>query len=608
MVPMRDRVRLFSQIYRPAVSGRYPVVVIRTPYAGVFGDGCFANNIWDQGAADLAKEGYVSVLQQSRGTKRSEGDFIPFLVEQNDGHDAVQWASEQTWSNGKVGMTSGSYLGATQWQAALTSPSNLLVITPAVTASNYHDDWVGRNGVFDLLFSQVWAFTMLPDALTRKMTAAGVAQQGIDSALQVFQQQLTDNEYWFDELPLSGQWMDAAVGGTEYTIRDVIPFLAEWYEHPSYDSYWQAIDVARQIDRVKVPALVSGGWYDLFVKGTIENYMAMRRFGGSAEAREQTKLVMDCCGHASASQSVPDQINWGPHRIDATLNQRFLAYYLKDERGALVGVPRVQLSVLLPPDKGLQGDNFVLHANDYPIPGATTMRFYLRSNGNANTRVGDGSLSLSGPGGVPDTFSYDPADPAPTTGGVDAVSLNVGDGRVAVDQSSVEMREDVLVYTSESLRDSHAVIGPVKVRLWAATSAVDTDFTAKLVDVHPDGVAHNVLERVVRARYRNGTTSDPQLVIPGEAYSYDMDLGHTATVFKPGHKVRLEISSSSFPFIARNLNTGRSNEGTSQIEVATQTILHDALHPSYVELPILDLSDECWEEVRSTNVATCLVN
>jgi hypothetical protein len=608
MMPMRDEVALFSQIYRPEASGRYPVVVIRTPYAGVFGDGCFANNPWDQEAAQLAEQGYVSILQQSRGTRRSEGEFVPFLVEQNDGHDAVQWAAEQPWSNGKVGMTSSSYLGATQWQAALTSPANLLVITPGVTASNYHDDWVARNGVFDLLFSQVWAFTLLPDALSRKMNADGVSQEAIDAALQVVQRQLVANRYWFGELPLSGPWMDTKVSGTDYTIRELIPFLAEWYEHPSYDAYWQAIDVRRQIDGVKVPALVSGGWYDLFAKGTIESYLAIRRAGGTAAAREETKLVMDCCGHANGSQSAPDQINWGPRRIDPTLNQRFLDFYLKGEEGALTGVPRVQLSVLLPPDNGLQGDNFVLYADDYPIRDTTPMRLHLRSNGSANTRLGDGSLSGSGPGGVPDRFTYDPADPVPTVGGIDAVSLNVGDGRVAVDQSSVEMRQDVLVYTGDSLQAAHAVIGAVKVNLWAATTAVDTDFTAKLVDVHPDGVAHNVVERVVRARYRNGPASEAPPLVPGQAYQFGIDLGHVATVFKAGHRIRLEISSSSFPFIARNLNTGLSNETTGQVKLAEQTILHDAMHPSYIELPIVALSAACWEQARATGVATCLVD
>jgi hypothetical protein len=164
------------------------------------------------------------------------------------------------------------------------------------------------------------------------------------------------------------------------------------------------------------------------------------------------------------------------------------------------------------------------------------------------------------------------------------------------------------VYTSEVLQDARAAIGPVSVNLWAATSAVDTDFTVKLVDVHPDGVAHNVLERVVRARYRNGSTSAPQPVVPNKPYLYRLALGHTATVFKPGHRVRLEISSSSFPFVARNLNTGLSNETTSDVKIATQTVLHDASHPSYVELPIVRLPDACWQEARSAGVAKCLVH
>jgi hypothetical protein len=404
-------------------------------------------------------------------------------------------------------------------------------------------------------------------------------------------------------LPLGGAWGDTIAGGTQWTIRQLAPFNWDWYSHPEYDTYWEAIDPLHHMDEVKVPAQISGGWYDLFTVGTIDSYRGMRTSAGTKAAREGTTLSMDCCGHSLPYQGVPGQINWGPNRTDAGLTLRFLDYHLKGVDNGFAELPRVQLTVLVPPDEGAQGDNFILQADEYPVPGTKFERYYLGSGGNANTRMGDGVLAASGISGAGfDNFIYDPLNPVPTAGGADAEATG---GQAAVDQSTIELRRDVLVYTSDVLSSTKEVIGPVSVHFWARTSARDTDFTAKLVDVHPDGYAHNVVDRIVRARYREGSKLPPKLITPGTIYEYELRLGDTATEFRPGHRIRLEISSSNFPHYARNLNTGLSNEDTDRTVAAAQRIFHEDQRASYLVLPVLRLSSTCIDQAHAAKVTAC---
>lgn len=263
---------------------------------------------------------------------------------------------------------------------------------------------------------------------------------------------------------------------------------------------------------------------------------------------------------------------------------------MPDQKGidtGIAGEPAVRLFVMVPPDTGTVGSGFWVTGEEYPLPGTQFTTFNLRGGGNANTRPGDGVLDASQPpAGPADQFVYDPRDPVPTTGG-NMCCINNLLASGAFDQADVEMRSDVLVYASAPLADDLTVIGPVTAKLWASSAALDTDFTAKLVDVHLDGFAHNVLDRVVRARYRAGSKLPPSLIAPGRAYEYTIELGNTATVFKAGHRIRLEISSSNFPHYDRNPNTGHPVGQDARLESATQTILHDAAHPSYLELPVV---------------------
>ena len=572
-VPMRDGVPLATEVYLPRQSGNYPVVLTRSPYTR--GSLAAGSNCDNPRLTELARRGYVGLNQDARGRYRSGGAFDPFQQEGGDGYDTVEWAAQQPWSDGRVGIFGASYVGVTTLQAAAHAPPHLVTAVAEITASDYHDNWTYVNGAFDLHLNQGWTLAFfLADSYRRSLYGSGFSLQEIDrrvaARMEAGRRDLLSKWVWM--LPLNS--MPA--------FREDAPYYYDWLAHPDYDSYWRQVDIEQRYADITVPVLHTGGWYDVFAVGTVRNFVGMRANGGSPAARNGTKLVMTCCGHTRAQ----GLIGWGPEAqtFDAALTNRWFDHYLKGVDNGIDREPDVQLFVMVPPDSGTDAGGFYLAADEYPLPQAQPIRFHLGSGGRANTRHGDGTLSREAPAGPPDRFVYNPADPVPTMGG----NLCCGDFllRGAVDQSDIELRDDVLVYTSEPLAEDLAVIGPVTVRLWASSTARDTDFTAKLVDVHIDGIAHNVLDRIVRARYRNGSKSAPSLITPGETYEYTIPLGDTATVFRRGHRIRLEVSSSNFPHFDRNLNTGHPLGQDAAMVTATQTIFHDAAHPSYVELPV----------------------
>ena len=597
--PMRDGVMLATEVYLPTdATGPLPVILQRTPYnrfPPAQGSNCDAAPF-----ITYAGHGYAALNQDVRGRYRSQGEMNAMVQEANDGYDAVEWAAAQPWSNGTVGTFGGSYVGLTQWQPAIHAPPHLAAIAPDITASDYHDHWTYVNAAFDLWFGQSWMMvTFASEQLMRNLEASGlppeeVQRQAADWIAQGRRDILTN---WVWQLPLTS--FDVFRTGTPA----LAPYYYDWIAHPSYDAHWAALDVEPRYPNVSVPALNTGAWYDIFQVGTVRNFQGMRAEAGTADARAGTKLIMTCCGHAGTS----GDISWGPSRTDSTLALRFFDHYLKGIDNGVEREPAVQMDVLVPPDTGTAGDSFLLTANEFPLPNTRMTRFDLRSRGHANTRLGDGVLATGRDHGEHDDgehddgdregeeggrsrgadhFVYDPRNPVPTRGGnmcCDPSVLPAG----AHDQSEIELRNDVLVYTSAPLDRDLAVIGPVTVKLWAATSARDTDFTAKLVDVHRDGYAHNVLDRIVRARYRHGSKLPPSLIQPGRAYQYSIDLGNAGQIFRRGHRIRLEISSSNFPHYSRNLNTGRSNEEDDRIQVARQTVLHDEDHPSHLLLPVV---------------------
>jgi hypothetical protein len=576
-VPMRDGTLLTTDVYLPTAPGRYPVVMQRDPYGRLLGNGCFVG--LSSSVATFAQQGYVGIDQQVRGTYTSQGSFTPIFQEAKDGYDAVEWAGVQPWSTGKVGMTSGSYLGIVQWQAAPLRPPHLAAIAPSVMDSDYHDGNAYVNGVFSLWLSQSWpAGAIIPDQMFR----AGQSSAQVDAWNTLVNENLLTSWVW--QLPLSGF--------SEF--RQFASFYYDWVGHPNYDAYWAKVDTSTRYPDIIVPALVSGDWYDPFQVGTVQNFQGMRSVGGSAQARQGTRLVMGAYGH-SGDSGTP---TFGDDTPDPSIQMRFYDHYLKGLDNGFEDDPIVHLYVLVPPNSGDTGSGFWITGNDFPLPGTRIAKYFLHSGGHANTRLGDGMLRGDDGGrderaratadharATADHFDYDPENPVPTVGGnmcCNGVLLPAG----ALDQSTVELRNDVLVYTGAPLAHDMAVIGTVNATFWAMTSARDTDFTLKLVDVHPDGLTHNVLDRIVRARFREGSRLPPELVEPNQPYQYTLELGNTATIFRAGHQIRVEVSSSSFPHYARNLNTGLDNNSTDAVLVAHQTILHDNDHASFIALPI----------------------
>jgi uncharacterized protein len=547
-------------VYRPSAVGTYPVILFRHPY-----DKAPVASLTYAHAAWYARHGYVVVNQDVRGRWLSEGEWYPFLHEADDGEDSVEWAAALPGSNGRVGMMGFSYYGATQLQAALRRPPSLRCICPGMTSGQYYDGWTYNQGAFALAFAASWAtFLAVGEAKRRGDDAATAALLGAYFNGPNLYGALPLAEY----PPLAG--------------NDFAPYFGDWLEHPTYDEYWRRWSVDTDYSRVDVPALHVGGWYDVFLAGTVGNFDALRRQAGSPRSRASQKLLLGPWYHIPWTP-MPGQVYLGPAASNQAVNDwqiRWFDQFLKDEDTGVLDAP-VTLFVL--------GANVWRDEADWPPPGTREVDYFLHSDGRANSATGDGTLSPEPPGHEPpDLFSYDPLFPVPSSGGHSCCFPNVAPMGMAA-QGLPESMNQVLVYTSEPLERDLEVIGPVSATLYAATSAADTDFTVRLCDVHPDGTSYNLQEGIVRARFRDSLTA-PSPISPDEVYEYRVQLGPTANVFKAGHRIRVDISSSDFPQWDRNLNTGGplGREGLAQAVVANQVVLHSDRYPSHVSLPIVD--------------------
>jgi len=591
--PMRDGTLLATEVYLPPGPGPFPVILQRTPYSRFPGAAQFASNCDNAQMRFLASNGYAALNQDVRGRYRSQGVMDAMQQEADDGYDAVEWAAARAWSTGKVGMLGGSYVGLTQWQPAIHAPPHLAAIAPLITASDYHDHWTYVNGAFDLWFAQSWMLlTFAGEQLIRNLEDAGLPQTEVLARTAEWTAAaradiLTD---WVWRLPLDSF--------DEYRRTDppydaLAPYYYDWLAHPNYDAFWAKLDVETRHGDVRVPSLNIGWWYDIFQIGTVRNFQGMQAGGGTADARGGAQLLMWAQCHACPAGTVVGDIDFGPdNQVDLdALYVRFFDRWLKGIRNGIDEEPAVRIFVMVPPSHGKTGSGFWVDSETFPLQGTHVQKWRLASGGSANGAAGDGLLTHGLGGGKgsragADDFVYDPGNPVPTQGGnMCCVNDLLPSG--AFDQTEIEARGDVLVYTSEPLKKDLTVIGPVRAKLWARSSAPDTDFTAKLVDVHPDGYAQNILDRIVRARFRLGSKLPPSFIEPGKAYEYSVELGNTATVFQAGHRIRLEVSSSNFPHYARNQNTASPVGSDAIVEIAHQSILHDGRHPSVLELPVV---------------------
>ena len=560
-VRMRDGTILCADVFRPA-RGRYPVLLSRIPY----GKHRAKYHALYLDPVRAVSRGYAVVIQDVRGRHMSAGEFYPFRDEGKDGFDTVEWCAAQPWSDGNVGMFGISYHGATQWLAAVEAPPSLKAIAPGVTSDSYYDSWLYQGGALNAFFAYAWAGDYLVDDF------AGIPAEKAQAFAEL-RRLRQDPLAMVEHLPLNEM----------PSLRGLADYYYDWLAHPTWDDYWKGVSPRERFNKVQVPALNIGGWYDGFLRGTVRCYEGMRNRGGSALARDQQHLLLGPWKHEPMPDPVAGERYFGAHASGEAIDIHglMLAWFdrwLKDEGNGVDTDPAVYYFTM--------GEDAWHSTEAWPPPDTKTIPYFLGSRGRANTLWGDGTLSreLSGEADAPDHYAYDPRNPVSTLGGPHLFGLPGIFVTGVQDQKPVEVREDVLVYTSEPLERDLEVTGNVSLSLWAISSAPDTDWTAKLVDVQRDGRAYNVCEGILRASYRESLES-PMPITPGEPYEYEIDLGPTSMLFKRGHRIRLQVSSSNFPAHTRNLNTGRPHHDEAEPRTAAQTVLHDAEHPSNLALP-----------------------
>ncbi|MCY4369296.1 MAG: CocE/NonD family hydrolase [bacterium] len=544
-VPMRDGVELSTDIYFPTPQeGPFPVILARTPYDNM------SDPLIDS-AVFFAQNGYVFAAQDCRGRNDSDGRFNPWIQEYEDGHDTIEWLGSQDWCDGNVGMHGASYPGGVQWMAAVMGSPYLKAIVPRVIGDDLHGSLHYQGGAFTLHFAATWSFRM-----------GGRTWQ------------LIDRFNWkriFSVLPLRAI---PAFGGKD------LDFFQDWLDHPDYDEYWKSMAIKEQYEKVKIPALQIGGWYDIFAGGTMNNFVGMQQRGGSELARSHQRVVIGPWHHHTNTETHAGEIDFGKASVVDVdeIQLRWYDHWLKGVDNGVDKDPPLRIYTM--------GANEWRDEHEWPLARTEFTPWYFHSGGSANSLLGDGTLSAEPPEDEPaDEYVYNPAFPTPTLGGATCCTPEIVDWG-SFDQRAVEYRDDVLVYTSAPLEADLEVTGPVVVKLFAGTDGRDTDFTAKLVDVHPDGFARNLCDGIIRGRYRQSPERQ-MLLEADEVYEFTIDLWVTSNVFRKGHRVRVEVSSSNFPRFARNLNTGNPAADDDQIRVARQSVHHDTIRPSHIVLPVI---------------------
>jgi putative CocE/NonD family hydrolase len=543
-IRMRDGVNLYADVYRPTREDKYPVIVSRTPYSTQRAPSAYEEPVF------FARRGYVFVFQDVRGRHESEGKWEPFRNDIEDGYDTIEWAAVQPWSNGKVGMQGHSYGGHVQWRAAMAKPPHLVTIAPMVASTSLYHNWVTLNGAWRLSFNFGWGADRQESRIMQNM--------GIRTLKDGPESQRYDKVLWF--LPLMGM---------QELLGRHAQFYTNWIRHPDYDDYWKKLNVEEVFEDIGIPVLTHGGWFDIFTQGTQNGYIGMSERAKTELARNKSHMVIGPWEHGVSRRT--GDVDFGPEALvqREVFELPWFDYWLKGADNGVGSRPPVDLFVM--------GRNVWRQENEFPLARTQYRKMYF---------WGGGRLLWDAPpdDSSSDRYDYDPANPVPSTGGNNCCGTPTRSG--PRDQRPIENRPDVLGYTSEPLAKALEVTGPVKVVLHASSDAPDTDFVAKLIDVFPDGRAINMCEGILRARYRE-STARPRLLEPGKVYELVIDLIGTSNVFLPGHRIRVDITSSHFPQFDRNPNTGEPFGMSSEIRVARQTIHHSRAHASHIVLPVI---------------------
>ena len=561
---MRDGTVLLANVFTPAGNGPFPVALSRTPYSKDL-----VTSFPYLDPVRLAQSGFIVVVQDVRGRYTSAGDWALFANEAEDGYDTVEWAATLPGASGDVGMWGISYLGYCQWAAASMAPPHLKAIMPALTWSDARQGMFWRGGALELgMLAQLLLSSLGWDVLHKRLKQAseGSIAQFFDSFVRTV-----------DGLPVDGY--------ASLPLRDFGPLkrlelgcdlLDDLVGHPCGTKFGSfPYSVSQMARNTQVPAYNIGGWYDPFLKGTLDNYNLQGAAIGTASP-SAPKLLVGPWSHLNYS-NVVGEVDFGargqmalmPGDVDMVeLTRRWFDACLKGDDNGIHDEPPVKLFVM--------GANAWREEWEWPLTRTRYTPYYLQPDGELSTAVPPS-------GGSPDTYVYHPAHPAPCTGGSTLLAPLYCPG--ARDQRAVEARSDVLSYTTRVLPDPIEVTGPVTVQLWAATSARDTDFVARLADVHPDGRSICLTDGILRASFHQ-----PDCYSPAESdcpCRLEIDLWATSNVFLPGHRIRLDVTSSCFPRWDRNPNTGEAFGVSETLLPARQLIFHDADHPSHVMLPIV---------------------
>lgn len=543
-VPMSDGVRLATTVCLPDGDGPFPVVLVRTAY----------NRVGIPGPA-YPERGLALVVQDVRGRYDSEGAYYPFVNEEGDGADTLRWLRDQPWCNGKVGMFGDSYLAATQFYAALAGDETLCAINPRFMAGDCFKRAYYCDGAFSLGLTWSW---LCFECSARTSEADMMPLFDVREVLK--------------SLPLVE--LDVASGGP------VTPAYRDYVSNSQYGPQWEPLNVRRRFAGIRVPTLLTAGWYDYYAGEGFANYLALRETAATPELRDSHRILVGPWTHGINSTTILGETDFGPNALtenDSTM--RWLECVLAGKASSEFQQAPIRIFVM--------GINEWHDEHEWPLERTEYVDYYLHA---------DGDLSRAAPGDDrADHYTYDPADPVPTLGG----NHSIGPYNPALyemarpgpfDQRANEQRSDMLVFTTDPLERDLEVTGPVRVTLYASSSAPDTDFVARLTDVYPDGRSMNITEGCLRARFREDIWGRPKLMEPGMVYEFTIDLAVTSNVFLAGHRLRLQITSSNFPLLDRNLNTGEDIATGTRMQAAEQTIYHDRERPSHIRLPVIPAS------------------
>lgn len=562
-IEVRDGTKLRADIYRLDDNQKHPAIFIRTPYNKLRA----AGSVGYIDVLAAAENGYVVVIQDVRGRFASEGEFRRrdlSTVEGIDGYDSVEWIANQSWCDGNVGTAGGSYLAQLQWQTAMENPPHLKAMAPMISGASTRQDQTMLAGTLNLYRLASWVPQQGIDILS-KMEKQG---KDVSQIRKILLHALANPEETYNFLPLKDSPLAQFEGMGENMWKEALENAHRETAQP-YVDYWL-------YEKVTVPCYHMDGWYDHHLWATFHNFRSMQEKGGSQRARTGQHVLIGPWLHG-LPDSVVGQLNFGTSASGpAALSDYTIAFFNKYLRGMDIKLPVIRYFVM--------GKNTWQNSDTWPPPHTRVQRFFLHSKGYANTSNGDGLLSREEPQSEPaDMFIYNPHFPVPTTGGRLVNQTGMVGG--PIDQSHIEKRQDILCYKTQELKEDTEVTGPLDLHLFASTSAKDTDFTAKLIDFYPDGRTFNIAEGIIRARFWKSVFK-PELVNPGEIYEYTIDMGSASNVFKKGHHIGIDISSSNFPASDRNMNTGnRLGEDTQGIP-ATQNIFHQSRYASYIDLPL----------------------